>query len=266
MDPKVKQSLDTMVRKLIYDEELPGFLQKRLFLNEDIPCATWSLNNQLIMFAHDTSDARGFWAWQKVGRYVAKGSKAFHILAPVVVAKRKENGESEAEAGDDEEKTYMYCRPVPVFRYEDTEGRPLEYRLNAERLDVQALPLADVAREMGLEVKAGFSREHYGAYYLGGQKIEMCTDDEQTFLHELSHAVDHRLEQMSTRQEDEIVAELSACFLASLYGRRANMAYTKQYVTSYAGSGHIGLAIGRLLHRVVAIHQFITEHRQATVA
>jgi len=33
--------------------------------------------------AHDTEDARGFRQWQKVGRRVKKGAKAFYILAPI---------------------------------------------------------------------------------------------------------------------------------------------------------------------------------------
>ncbi len=35
------------------------------------------------MLMNETEDARGFRQWEKVGRRVKKGAKAFYILAPV---------------------------------------------------------------------------------------------------------------------------------------------------------------------------------------
>ena len=261
MNAKVKQSLDTLVDKLINQEQLPGMLKKRLFLPDDIPSATWSLSNQLIMLAHDTADARGFWQWQKVGRYVKKGSKAFHILAPVTIKVKAEN----AEDGEPEETTkLLYFKAVPVFRYADTDGRELEYIANARKVDLEALPLIEVARGLGVAVEKSFSRQYYGTYSLTSDTIELCTDDEQTFLHELSHAVDRRLGNLKDqdRDGDEVVAELSACFLASLYGLKANMAYSKRYIANYSNGVHVGLVISRLLQRVIDIHDYIIQQQQ----
>ena len=267
MNEKVKQSLDHMVDKLVNEEQLPGFLQKRLFLTEDIPSSKWSLNNQLIMFAYDTFDARGFWQWQKEKRYVKKGSRAFYILAPVVKSFKVEHTSDEGKVEVEEHKK-MWFKPVPVFRYEDTEGPELEYVKNSKSLDISALPLIEIAEHMGVEVVKGFSRQYYGAYVLGGEKIKLCTEDEQTFLHELSHAVDHRLGNLSTNDpsSDEIVAELSACFLASLYELKANMLYTKDYIKSYAKGSHIGLVISKLLNRVVAIYDFVAKYKVKVAA
>jgi hypothetical protein len=36
------------------------------------------------MLLAGTSDARGFGQWDEAGRWVVKGTKAFHILGPIV--------------------------------------------------------------------------------------------------------------------------------------------------------------------------------------
>jgi len=89
------------------------------------------------MFMNDTEDARGFRQWQKVGRRVKKRAKAFYILTPVrkkvpVKVKREEervNDNGEIEVVEIEETILVDklvgFKPVPVFRYEDTEGEPL---------------------------------------------------------------------------------------------------------------------------------------------
>ena len=258
MDERVRNTLDALVKKLIEDEQLPGVLKKRMFLDEEIPAFRWSLSNQLIMLCAGTADARGYRQWQQAGRHVKKGAKAFHILVPIV-----KKTTQETEQGEEEIEVVSWFRPAPVFKYEDTEGEELEYRQRMEQFDVAQMPLIEVAEVMGLAVTTQISSEYYGAFKLGGDEIVMCTDDEQTFLHELSHAVEEKLGHLSDNEDDEIVAELSGCFLASLYGKRANMAYTREYIRGYSGGRHVGFTILKLIERVAAIHDYIGTHQKA---
>jgi hypothetical protein len=95
------------------------------------------------MFFAGTSDARGFNQWKQAGRYVTKGSKAFTILAPRFIRERTE--------GEEEAKTVLIgFLGVPVFRVEDTEGKPLD----DQKIELPELPLMVVAREWGISIKA----------------------------------------------------------------------------------------------------------------
>src|SRR4029453_13860350 len=77
--------------------------------------------NQLLMYLHGTTDARGFKHWKSVGRNVEKGSKAFYILGPFKRTIERENADGETER-------VTFIRGfigIPVFRLEDTEGAEL---------------------------------------------------------------------------------------------------------------------------------------------
>src|SRR5437016_5817311 len=85
-------------------------------------CSRWSLNNRLLAMIAGTSDARGYRQWQEVGRFVKGGTKALYIVAP----KKFKKGEVEdAETG---EKHAVFgisgFLAVPLFRFEDTDGKP----------------------------------------------------------------------------------------------------------------------------------------------
>src|ERR1700759_3921205 len=51
---------------------------------DNVPCRAWSWNNQLLCILQGTQDARGMKQWNTVNRFVRKGSKAFHILVPLM--------------------------------------------------------------------------------------------------------------------------------------------------------------------------------------
>lgn len=87
------------------------------------PSGKWSLLNRIVMILSDTEDARGFRQWQKVGRNVQRGKKAFYILAPKMIKSKKTN----SETGEVKDEYYLGgFTNIPVFRYEDTEGKDLE--------------------------------------------------------------------------------------------------------------------------------------------
>ncbi len=107
------------------------------------PCDKWSLGNRLLMMAAGTEDARGYRQWQEVGRQVKKGAKAIYIFAPVT--KKKVERVTDPETGEEreEERTVVVgFRHVPVFRYEDTEGKPLP---EPDYAPPEPPPLRDVA-------------------------------------------------------------------------------------------------------------------------
>ena len=193
-----------------------------------IPSAKWSWSNRLLQFMADTSDARGFRQWQEAGRSVKKGSKALHILGPCVkkVSKTDETGQKT------DKMVVIGFHAIPVFRVEDTDSAPLPYE------PASPPPLADVAERLGLTLSyQTFSGKFYGAYRQDG-KILLATHEAQTFFHELAHAAHHHIAgrlQGGQVPSQEIIAELTAATLASLYCPQANNAgFSYQYVESYA--------------------------------
>ena len=158
-------------------------------------------------------------------------------------------------------------KTVPVFRYEDTDGEPLEYEQKIQSIEPEKLPLYDVARDLGITVQVGLtSTGEYGSFSPGSKEIRLCTDSEQTFLHEISHAVDQHLGNYKDYESGEIVAELSACFLASLYGLKADIAETQEYIKSWSKGLHVGLALGNALDRVKAIYRYIEKWKEIKTA
>ena len=112
-------------------------------------------------------------------------------------------------------------RAVPVFRYEATEGDPINRQEYEPR---QLPPLADVASRFGCKVEylgPGLDSSYYGFYSPNRQEIRLCTHHESTFFHELAHAAHHRVQGNMKPGQDwkqEVVAELSAAVLCRVYG------------------------------------------------
>ena len=155
-----------MIDKLVNEEALPGFLAKSLFLPADIPSAKWSLRNKLILMSYNSFDARGYKQWQKAGRVVKKGSQAIYILAPVVITKTVEQFYEVTGKELEEDKTVTYFKPIPVFRYQDTEGEEPSYikQATAFGAKINDLPLIEVAKQLNIPVEIGYSLKTYGYY------------------------------------------------------------------------------------------------------
>jgi len=98
-------------------------VRRRLPPQSDIPSAKWSISNRILQFLADTSDARGFRQWNKAGRKVKKGAKAFHILGP----KARTITETDDDGTETEKVIVSGFFAIPVFRAEDTDGEPLPY-------------------------------------------------------------------------------------------------------------------------------------------
>ena len=121
---------------------------------------------------------------------------------------------------------------IPVFRAEDTDGQPLPYEPTIPP------PLVDVAERFGLSVSyQTFAGSYYGAYQDKSKKIILATHEVQVFFHELAHAAHHRIAgnlKGGQVPSQEIVAELTAATLASLYCPEANLGFSYEYIESYA--------------------------------
>ena len=74
-----------------------------------------------------------------------------------------------------------------------------------------------------------------------------------------SHAIDEHLGNYNKNDYElgEVVAELSACFLASLYGLKSEVGYTQEYIKSWSEDKHVAFSIGAALERVKSIYSYI---------
>ncbi len=192
-----------------------------------IPSAKWSLSNRLLQFIADTSDARGYRQWQQAGRQVNKGAKSLHILGPKTQKITKTD-----ETGQESEKVVVVgFYSIPVFRVEDTDGEPLPYE------PANPPPLAEVADRFGVQVGyQTFVGTYYGAYQ-HNKRIILASHDARIFFHELAHAAHHRISgklKGGQNPSQEIIAELTAATLASLYCPDANLGFSYDYILGYA--------------------------------
>jgi hypothetical protein len=124
---------------------------------------------------------------------------------------------------------------MPVFRYEDTKGEPLDHDIKLPNL-----PLIKTAESWGISVKAIPGNYRYRGYYSSARsEIALATPEEKTFFHELAHAAHEKVKGSLKAGQDpsqEIVAELSAQALCRLVGKRIKetLGNTYEYIEWYA--------------------------------
>jgi hypothetical protein len=210
------------------------------------PSDSWSFLNRMLMHLNETSDARGFRQWQSVNRYVVKGSKAFYILGP---CKKKITDEESGEEG------YMVCgfRSIPVFRFEDTDGEPLEGRDFDLSIPCQ---FDGIIQELGLSVRAvPFEGDWIGAYSQSSKQIILATSELEVFLHELTHAVDDRLHNIKNGQhkDQEIIASFGAAVIGRMLGYEVPLGHTLKYLKAYSELSEVT----QFFNRIEAIVSFV---------
>lgn len=229
MNHKVKAVLETILARF-KSGDIPQAIAYAAFPGFDIPSVKWSFMNKVLMYAADTTDARGFRQWNRVGRKVKKGAKAIYILVPNLI---------KIADPEDEDSKKIRLRGFlakPVFRMEDTEGEPLDYK----ELQLPDLPLLEKAREWGISVAAAPALKRvYGCYLPNAQVIRLATPDETVFFHELSHAAHDRVvARLKNGQhwDQEIVAELSAQALCRIVGSQphSTLGNSYRYIEGYA--------------------------------
>lgn len=228
---KARATLDKIVESFKAGD-IAEAVARTHFPRSDVPMDRWSFNNRLIAFFAGTQDARGFRQWEKVGRHVKKGSKAFYILAPLTYKVTDE------ETGKESIRIRGF-KEVPVFRVEDTDGDPIDYSLP----ELPEFPLADVAEKFGLTVRAGFFDGFSLGFYAGSiETIEMHTEETKVFFHELAHAAHERAIgeekfRANSYSKNEVVAETVALTLALMHGGtwERESGNSHRYIEHYSG-------------------------------
>jgi len=227
--------------------DIPAALAARWIRNQETPCSKWSISNQILTALAGTQDARGCRQWNRAGRHVKKGEKAFYILVPCL----RKSTEPDPETGEELESQHCYgFRAMPVFGVEQTQGDPVPEE-EATRQFIEALPLLEVARAWDIEVTTynGNPKGPMGKYrrvkvWTQGEgdsehgTIALGTENAQTWTHELMHAADVRL---GTKTEEgqhwrsEAVAELGGLTLLELIGNpEADPGAAYEYIKHYA--------------------------------
>lgn len=211
--------------------DIPQAVAYSIFPVPDLPSSKWSLFNRITVFLSGTADARGSRQWKEANRYIKKGAKAVYILVPRMI-KRKNR---EEEDGDDEEQEILAgFMARPVFKVEDTDGKPLDY----QQIELPELPLIERAKEWGISVRAIPGNYcYYGYFSQDKMEIALATKEESVFFHELAHAAHQRIiGKLKGKQswKEEIVAELSAAVLCRVVGKTSkylgnNFKYIKHY-------------------------------------
>lgn len=228
MNEKVKQVLDGILDKF-KSGEIPEAVALASYPIPNIPSSKWSFTNRTLMFLSGTGDARGIRQWREAKRRLKKGCKAIYILVPCF---KKDLDE---ETGEETE-ILRFFKAAPVFKYEDTDGEPLDYL----QIELPELPLMKKAEEWGISVKAIPGNYRYCGYYSSERKeIALATPEEKTFFHELSHVAHEKVNGRLKKGQDsfqEIVAELSAQALCRLVGKDLNdtTGNSYRYIEKYA--------------------------------
>ena len=144
--------------------------------------------------------------------------------------------ETDAETGEETTKV-LVCgfRPLPVFRYEDTEGEPLpDYDYKPKTYP----PFFDVAEKLGVSVEYRPMRGNFlGRYSAGTTSIQLCSQDAHVYYHELAHAVHNTFVDLKTYNTDkaEIVAEFTASVLCELTNITGYEMQSYEYIKRYCG-------------------------------
>lgn len=271
---KVGAVLDQIV-KLFQSGRLPEAVARtyiqRAAGDESRPSDRWSLSNRIIMLLNNTDDARGIRQWNKAGRRVKKGARAFYILAPVhraEVVQRKvrqvdpETGEEQEITVEERRLVLVGFKAVPVFRREDTEPIPGKEVKEPDYRPAQLPPLYEVAERLGVKVewRPMDNKDYWGAYYPGQNRIELNTHDAHTFFHELAHVAHERVAgPLKTGQDpaQEIIAETVALALCRMYGYEGWEAHAYRYIDQYAGGKNPARAVLSLLSDIQKVLDFI---------
>lgn len=244
-------------------------VQKSVIISDDIPSAKWTILNRIMAMSQcGDSDCRGFRQWESVGRYVKKGEHCAYILRPIYVPKKKDQKNEDEEEEENSTMKLIGFSSVPVFGVSQTEGKPLEYGIT----DSKELPaLMEVAQRLGIPVDYDifFINQTMGTYFPESDKIKLCTTEESTFLHELSHAVHQRVcgkLKNGQHPSQEIIAEFSGCILARMYGKKTvNENNSYFYIKRYADKigKDVPEAILTFLTDIVKVIDFIIDTKES---
>jgi len=230
LSTKTRKALDRVVEQFKSGDLSPiaeiARIQRQ---GEPIPSDRWSLSNRVLAYIQTGDlDCRGFRQWRQVGRHVRQGEHAAYILAPCTVSiKDEESGE--------ETQVLRGFRPVPVFGYDQTEGKELPA---VDYAPAEMPPLAELADRLGVELNyLPLPADRLGTCAVDGGRINLGTHDPVVIFRELAHAAHARLKGRLRGGQDaaqETVAEFTAAVLMHLYGLGDRAGNCWQYISGYA--------------------------------
>jgi len=251
MDNKVEE-IGRKVITAIEQENLKPFTLAIFKSNR--PCDEWSYLNRLAIALEGTQDARGFEQWKKAERHVKRETKAIYILAPITAKKTIED----EDTGKDKVITIVKgFKGIPVYKVEDTEGKPLE---TTELPDSVPVVFDGLIEKLGIKVSYDtYHGQAYGYFSPRWQEIKVMSPEVRVLLHELSHAVDHKTGEYQKSDYDagEFVAELSSAILCNLLGYESDLGKVKSYLSSY-GYDKVSESIS-LINRTLKVVEYIAD-------
>ena len=246
------KELDKIV-KVFSQKSFPDKIAKTFITGAGKPMSKWSWGNQLLVYIQNTTDARGRKMWLKEGRTIisedGKQRKPIGILAPRMIKVPKKDPITKLVI---EPKEFIpICigfKSIPIYRYEDTEGKPLK-----EYKPIEIPPLLSVAEKWGVKVKYDDTRMgEWGSFNSTKKEIRLCTESIDTFFHELAHLAHERIDgklKGGQDPEQEAIAELSACVLSTIYGYDVKN-YAFNYIGHYAKDKK-PLTVGKMCFKVM---------------
>ena len=213
----------------------------------------YSFGNTMMIFLQnpEATYVMGYKAWNKLGRYVRKGSKGLAILAPCVkkieVFKEPENkSEYHDQEGEKETKKVLSgFRIAYVYDIADTDGsdemlpvlvKGLSGNSDTEK-EIYDRLYSVLSKEFMIQEVSGTASK--GSYNLESKIISIRSDLEylqriKTLLHETAHAYDFKMnpEEDIPRNRRELIAE-SVAFVVSMRLGLDTSAYSMSYIQSW---------------------------------
>jgi len=198
---------------------------------------------QLLLAQLKANYATGEWGtykqWQSLGYSVKKGEKS---LARVGFYGTK----TKDEENDEEKKSYFFWKSTPVFNFaQTTPADPANVPTPAPRPEPVEIDLLARARELGVQVKFGFSPVHYIKDGINTIEIPALENFDsfgswfETMAHEMAHATEsllgwERTHTTANYAEGELRAELAALFLCLEMGVQPKFGNSISYLEHWA--------------------------------
>lgn len=213
----------------------------------------YSFGNAMLIFSQNPNATyvKGYKAWNKLGRYVKKGSKGLAILAPCIrkveVFKEPENKNlyHDEEAEKEIRKVVSGFRIAYVYDIADTDGDDsmlpvlvtgLAGNSEQEKVIYERL-LNVISKEHCVQKVSGTASK--GSFNLETKVISIREDLEylqkiKTLLHEYAHLLDFQMhpENDISRNRRELIAE-SVAFIVSLRLGLDTSRYSMSYIKSW---------------------------------
>ena len=213
----------------------------------------YSFGNTMLIYLQnpEASYVMGYKAWNKIGRYVKRGSKGLAILAPCFrkeetfkePANKAEYNDSEAEK--EIRRVLSGFRITYVYDIADTDGSDEMLSVLVKGLSGNSPNECElyeslyniISKEFTVDEITGTASK--GSYNLETGRIAIRTDLEylqriKTLLHEAAHAYDFAMnpDKKIPRNHRELIAE-SVAFVVSLHLGLDTSSYSMGYIKSW---------------------------------